>query len=94
MMGQMSLSISPTTPHLEISLYPHFPGADLHPYGRTPRTLRGPTPPSPGPCRSGREMGGKRAAGRQVLQGKHSAGCNARDLEITLSYKGKKVQAR
>lgn len=26
MMGQMSLSISPTTPHLEISLYPHFPG--------------------------------------------------------------------
>lgn len=39
-------------------------------------------------------MDGKRPAGRQVLQGKaNSAGCSATDLEITLSYKGKKVQA-
>lgn len=32
-------------------------------------------------------MGGKQAAGRQVLRGKANS---SRDLEITLSYKGEK----
>lgn len=94
MMGQMSLSVSPTIPHLTNSLYPHLPGADLHPYGGAPHPLRALTTPSK-PCR--REGDGWEASGWQAGaagQGKHGAACNARDLEITLSYKGKKVQAR
>lgn len=38
-------------------------------------------------------MGSGRLAGRCCKQGKHSTGCSTRDLEITLSYKGEKVQA-
>lgn len=50
----------------------------------------------PLPAVQEREGDGWEASGWQAGaagQGKHGA-CNARDLEITLSYKGKKVQAR
>lgn len=71
-------------------------GADLQLCGGVPPPSGLPHPPSPLATTQEQEGDGWEATGWQagaVRQGKHGTGCNATDLEITLSYKRKKVQA-
>lgn len=99
-MGQMPLGISPTIPcwtTSPVTCSPHTPGA-----GSTGTDLQFPPPqgllhpPESQATSQEWEGDGWEVTGWQAgaaSQGKHSTGCSTRDLEITLSYKGKKVQA-
>lgn len=97
----MPPSLSPTIPHWATSPATHCPhspgtgstGADLQPHRGSPHPEGSHAPPV---TTQEWEGDGWEATGWQAgaaRQGKHGTGCNARDLEITLSYKGKKVQA-